>query len=99
MTLKNNHSCRPAGLSARTDRVVCWVGWHLGELIGVGLPLVLAVYVSGWFVVVSVVVLVGWVAHEVRTVRRPPQMVARTGRAVLPAAGPRDGEEVSGESA
>lgn len=96
MTPNSNHSRSPVGLSARTDRVMCWVGWHLGELLGVGVPLVLAVTISGWFVLLSVLVLAGWVAHEERTARR--QQVMRAGRAVLPPAGHEE-EGVPGESA
>lgn len=55
------------GEPSRTDRAVSWVGWHLGELAGIGAPLVLAVTVSPWWAALSGVVAAGWIAHEVHT--------------------------------
>jgi hypothetical protein len=53
----------------RTDVAVAWVGWHLGELAGVGVPLLLAATVSGWFALLAAVVAAAWVAHEITHTR------------------------------
>lgn len=56
--------------SERTDAVVSWIGWHLGELTGVGVPVVLAVTAHPLWVVPAGLVAAGWIAHEVRLARR-----------------------------
>lgn len=54
----------------RTDQAVTWVGWHIAELAAIGLPLLLAAWVSWWWVAVSVLAGAAWIAHEVVTTRR-----------------------------
>lgn len=54
----------------RTDGVVSWIGWHLGELAGVIVPGVVALTVTPWAAVVSVLAGVSWAVHEVRSARR-----------------------------
>ena len=66
------------GLPTRTDTVVSWIGWHLGELTGVLAPAMLAVSVTPWAWVVSGVVGAGWTVHEVRLARQ--QAAIRAGR-------------------
>lgn len=56
----------PAG-QTRTARTVVWLGCHLGELTGVGVPGVLAVTDSPWWATLSGAVALVWVAHEYRT--------------------------------
>lgn len=56
----------PAG-QTRTARTVVWLGCHLGELAGVGVPGVLAATVSPWWATLSGAVALVWVAHEYRT--------------------------------
>jgi hypothetical protein len=58
----------PAG-PARTELVCRWIGWHLAELAGIGVPLLLAVTVSAWFTTVSALVALLWAVHEYRTHR------------------------------
>jgi hypothetical protein len=53
----------------RTDVAIAWVGWHLGELTAVSVPLVLAATVSGWFALLALLIAAGWVAHEVAHAR------------------------------
>lgn len=99
--MTNNHDTSPLGVSPRTDQVASWLGWHLGELVGVGVPLVLAITVSGWFGVASMVVLAAWVVHELR-MRRQLSTATRTVRMALPpgvAVPGVDGPEVPGEPA
>jgi hypothetical protein len=62
----------------RTDAAVHWLGWHLGELAAVGLPLVLAVTVTWWFGLLALLIGAGWAAHEARQVRA--QRAARQSR-------------------
>lgn len=59
-------SPRPDPSTTRTTRVVTWIGWHLAELVGVAVPLVLALVVWVWFAVPAGVVAVAWAAHEYR---------------------------------
>lgn len=57
------------GLPPRSARAAAWVGWHVAELAGVMVPAVFAVSVTPWAWLVSGVVGVAWVAHEVQRVR------------------------------
>ena len=50
--------------------VMSWIGWHIGELVGVVVPGIIALTVTRWAAVVSAVVAAGWAAHEVRTARQ-----------------------------
>jgi hypothetical protein len=56
----------PVG-AARTEVACRWIGWHVAELGGIGIPLVLAVTVSAWFTAVAVLVALAWAVHEYRT--------------------------------
>lgn len=58
------------GELTRTDHVVSWIGWHIGELAAVGVPLLLAAAVTWWLAVLSVLAGVVWVAHEATHRRR-----------------------------
>jgi hypothetical protein len=49
---------------------VAWLGWHVLELAGVGVPLGLAVTVDGWFAVLAVAAGAGWTGHEIQLARR-----------------------------
>lgn len=65
--------------SARVDRVVSWIGWHLVELAGVGVPAVLAVTAHPVWAVPAGLVAVGWVVHEVRRTRRGARTASAPG--------------------
>lgn len=67
--------------AGRAHRAVGWVGWHLGELVGVGVPTVLAVTVHPLWTVPAVVVAAGWVANERRLARRKTSARADADRA------------------
>jgi hypothetical protein len=74
------------GLSApctATEVVIRWVGWHLIELTGTGVPLVLALSVSVWWALIAVLTGALWMVHEVRIARRhralPPTIAHRVG--------------------
>jgi hypothetical protein len=54
---------------ARVARAVAWTVWHLIEIAGVAVPLVLAAVWSGWWALVSVLAGGCWVVHEWRTAR------------------------------
>lgn len=58
-------------LAGRASRVVSWIGWHLGELLGVLVPAALAVWVTPWAAVVSVAAGAAWAVHEIHSARRP----------------------------
>jgi hypothetical protein len=60
------------------DKVVSWIGWHIGELVGVIVPGVVALRVTPWAAVVSGVVGVGWAVHEIRLVRQQTEAEAGT---------------------
>ncbi|MEV4317098.1 hypothetical protein [Actinocrispum sp. NPDC049592] len=62
-------------------RVVSWLGWHVIELAGVGVPGVLAVTSNGWWAVLAVGAGAGWVSHELRLAR-----ARRAVQAALPSA-------------
>lgn len=65
---------RPAsGSGSRGDAVVHWLGWHLAELLGVGVPVALAVTVSVWWLALAAVTGAAWAAHELRVARRRRQ--------------------------
>lgn len=69
-------SGRARSSGAEPEGVASWLGWHIGELAGVIVPGVVALTVTPWAAVVSVVVGASWAAHEVRLARR--QRAART---------------------
>ncbi|PXY17888.1 hypothetical protein BAY59_35465 [Prauserella coralliicola] len=79
----------------RTDAAVSWIGWHIGELVAVGLPLLLAVTVTWWLLGLSVLAGGVWVLHEART-RREQQQVRQQG--ALPPA-PADQDATDDETA
>lgn len=56
----------PVPRLTRTDRTVRWIGWHLGELACVTLPVPLAVGVSPWLASLSVIAGVVWAIRETR---------------------------------
>jgi hypothetical protein len=61
----------PAVVRARHGRrIVAWLGWHVLELAGVGVPLGLALTVDGWWAVLAVAAGVGWTGHELQLARR-----------------------------
>ena len=53
----------------RTDVAVDWVVWHAAELVAVGVPVLLAVWVAWWFAALSLLASGLWIGHEVRTRR------------------------------
>ncbi|PXY34215.1 hypothetical protein BAY59_01255 [Prauserella coralliicola] len=82
----------------RTDDAVSWVGYHLIELLAVGLPLLLAVTITVWLLPVSVLAAGLWAGHAVqaRRARRAPGKPARRPRKATQAGEPADeGEEAS----
>jgi len=54
----------------RTTRAVSWVGYHLGELAGVFVPLGLGAFWWEGFYVLSVLTALGWAGHEINARRR-----------------------------
>lgn len=68
---------RPAGRAVR-DRspVVEWIGYHLGELFGTTVTAGLAVTVSGWFALATLVIAAGWATHELRLRRHRRALTA-----------------------
>jgi hypothetical protein len=68
---------RPA--TSTTEVVIRWIGWHLLELVGVGVPAALAVTVSVWWVLLAVPVGAPWAVHEIRIARRSRQLLPATG--------------------
>lgn len=70
-----NNSNRGA-LATRVDRVVSWIGWHIGELAGVIVPGVVALSVTPWAAAVSGVVGACWAVHEVRLARQQAGITA-----------------------
>lgn len=73
------------GEGTRTDRAVSWVGWHIGELFAVGLPLVLAATVSVWCALISVLAGTAWAVHEARHAREQRSVGAEAERRQLAA--------------
>ncbi|WP_019810206.1 hypothetical protein [Saccharomonospora halophila] len=76
--------------STRTDVVVTWIGWHLGELLAVGVPLVLALSVSLWFLGLAVLIGATWAVHEVRLAREQRALRAAAERRRLTSASSTD---------
>lgn len=62
----------------RVDRAVSWIGWHIGELVGVIVPGAVALWVTPWAAVVSGGVGVGWAVHEIRLARQHGEVTAGT---------------------
>lgn len=77
----------PAGRSGVAVRDPCraieWIGFHLGELVGTAGPAVLAVTVSWWFALITVLVTVGWITHEVRLHRHRRALTAAAHRQAI----------------
>lgn len=67
-----------AGGPTLTARSVSWLGYHLGEVVGVTVPSVLAVTVSPWWATVSGVVALLWAVHECRTHRNHIRTTSRS---------------------
>jgi hypothetical protein len=82
----------------RTDQAVAWVGWHLAEIAGVTVPLVLALTVTAWLAVVSVLVAGAWAAHEIRLHRRRRALTAAPTRPSV-TTGPADTETLTRKDA
>ena len=61
----------------QAESVAAWLGWHAAELVGVGVPLALAL-VSAWFVVLAVPAAGLWAVQETRRAR-----IRSGGRAAL----------------
>jgi hypothetical protein len=61
---------RHTGTQTRTERAIAWVAWHFAELAAVAAPLVLAVLVSGWLALGSLLAATGWAVHEITVQRR-----------------------------
>jgi hypothetical protein len=76
---------RPA--TPATEVVIRWIGWHLLELVGVGVPAALAFTVSLWWGLLSVLAGALWAVHETRIARRG-RALAPTGRPGLPTDSP-----------
>lgn len=55
----------PTGRS-RGEQAADWIGWHLTELLAVGVPAVLAVTVAVWLIGLSVLAGAVWAAAEIR---------------------------------
>ncbi|CUU57835.1 hypothetical protein Ga0074812_11537 [Parafrankia irregularis] len=53
----------------RAEQVADWIGWHLAELLAVGVPLFLAVTVAGWLIGLSALAGAVWAAAEIRAAR------------------------------
>lgn len=53
----------------RGELAADWVGWHLVELLAVGVPVVLAATVALWLISLSVLAGAAWTAAEVRAAR------------------------------
>ncbi len=56
--------------AGRSNRAVTWIGWHLGELTGIAVPVVLAVSVHSLWMVPAAVVAATWAANELRLAHR-----------------------------
>ncbi len=82
------------GEVTRTDHVVSWLGWHLGELCAVGLPLLFAAAFTWWLAGLSVLAGALWAAHDalVRRRHRTPHTGGTQPRP-SPAAVPDGGDE------
>jgi hypothetical protein len=85
--------------AAPLDRAIRWVGWHLVELTGAGVPTALALTVSPWWALPAVLVGGLWVTHEIR-LARGHHLALTTGSAsgpasATPARGPARDEEAS----
>lgn len=63
----------------RTARATGWIGWHVGELAGVVIPLVLAPTVWPGFYAASGLAAALWALHEVRD-RREVRAKARNSK-------------------
>ncbi|SNR87411.1 hypothetical protein SAMN06265360_12633 [Haloechinothrix alba] len=76
------------GEATRMDRAVTWLGWHVPELAVLAVPTALAVLVSPWWVVVSVLGVALWVARSarLRARARPTTATTETGEASEPEA-------------
>ena len=74
----------------RTTQVVSWIGWHIGELSGLVVPLGLGVAFWDGFYTVSVLTALGWAAHELRVRRQ--QRATRIRLAEVRAGSAKDGE-------
>lgn len=68
------------GVGHDPSRVVQWIGWHLAELAGVTVPVVLAGTVDGWWAVLAVPPAAVWTAHELRLRRRRRALAAARDR-------------------
>jgi hypothetical protein len=63
-------------------RAIQWIGYHLGELVGVAGPAALAVTVSWWFALITALVALGWITHETRLHRHRRALTAAHRQAI-----------------
>lgn len=68
--------------TGRADAAIRWVGWHLVELAGVGVPLVLAATNSTWWLMVAALSGSAWGAHEWRLARHHTALLPGAQRSV-----------------
>ncbi|WP_163547802.1 hypothetical protein [Candidatus Frankia nodulisporulans] len=68
----------------RAEQTADWIGWHLAELLAVGVPVVLAATVAVWLLSLSVLAGALWTAAEIRAARRPELETPPAGRRALP---------------
>ncbi len=78
---------------SRGEQVADWVGWHLVELVAVGVPVVLALTVAAWLIAVSALAGAVWATAEVRAARRGRARLAAGARQQLAPAGEGQGDE------
>jgi hypothetical protein len=60
------HAANPT----RTTQAISWAGWHIGEIVGVTVPLGLAATAWDGFYVLSGIAALAWAAHEIRLRRK-----------------------------
>jgi hypothetical protein len=84
------------GRCTRLDRVASWLGWHIGELVGVIAPGVVALTVTPWAVIMSGAVGASWAVHEMRLAREQAESKAERGVPALEAAKSEEDVSVAG---
>jgi hypothetical protein len=76
----------------RTTRTVSWLGWHVGELAGVTIPLVFGAAVWDGFYGASLLAALGWAANEMRLSRQRRTTGTRPAATPPETASTQDGE-------
>src|SRR4051812_37006871 len=70
----NSGTSRPGPDVPQVESVAAWLRWHALELTGLAVPLVLALLLNVWFLILAAPAVGLWTLNETRQARRRAQL-------------------------